>query len=88
MLEDWLDNPEPTDECQKIVMQNSEEEHSEELLKIFSQEDELEMTTALELATEKEADDIDFDEMHEELEALEKVRHIRQVNLETNGGAY
>jgi hypothetical protein len=38
MLEDWLDNPEPTDDCQKTVMQISGEEHSTELLKIFSQE--------------------------------------------------
>jgi hypothetical protein len=69
-------------------MQNSGEEHSTELLKIFSQEAELEMTAALEPAAEKEADDIDFAELHEELEALEKGRHIQQVKLETYGGAY
>jgi hypothetical protein len=43
MLEDWLDNPEPRDDFQKTVMQNSGEEHSTELLKIFSQEAEQEI---------------------------------------------
>jgi hypothetical protein len=28
MLEDWLDNPEPEDGCQEIVMQIAEEEYS------------------------------------------------------------
>jgi hypothetical protein len=36
------------------------EEHSEELLKIFSQEVEQEMTAALEPAAEEEADSMDF----------------------------
>jgi hypothetical protein len=48
------------------------EEHSAELLKIFSQEAEQEMTAALESAAEGEADSIDFAELYEELEALER----------------
>jgi hypothetical protein len=51
------------------------------------------MTTALEPATEEEADNIDFVELYEELEALERrvnmqSKHIQQVKLETSGGAY
>jgi hypothetical protein len=46
------------------------------------------MTAALEPAAEEEADNIDFVELHEELEALERGRHIQQVKLETDGGAY
>jgi hypothetical protein len=88
MLEDWLDNPEPTDGCQKTVMQISGEENSTELLKIFSQEAEQEMTATLEPAAEEEADNIDFVELHEELETLERSRHIQQAKLETDGGAY
>jgi hypothetical protein len=69
------------------------EEHSEELLKIFSQEVEQEMTAALELAAEEEADNMDFVDLYEELEALERrvmvqILHIQQVKLETDGGAY
>jgi hypothetical protein len=63
------------------------------LLKIFSQGVEQEMTAALEPAAEEEADNIDFVELYEELEALERrvnmqSRHIQQVKLETGGGAY
>jgi hypothetical protein len=58
-------------------MKNLGEEHSAELLKIFSQEVEQEMTAALKPATEEGADNIDFVEMHEELEALERGRHIQ-----------
>jgi hypothetical protein len=69
------------------------EEHSTELLKIFSQEAEQEMTAALEPATEEEADNMDFVELYEELEALERrvivqSQHIQQIRLETDGGAY
>jgi len=36
MLEDWLNNPEPVDECrEQTVMQMLAEEHSEELLRNF-----------------------------------------------------
>jgi hypothetical protein len=69
-------------------MQNSGEEHSEELLKIFNQEAEQEMATKLEPAVEEGAYNIDFVELHEEFETLEITRHIQQVNLEIDGGAY
>jgi hypothetical protein len=93
MLEDWLDNPKPEDGCQETVMQISGEEHSTKLLKIFSQEVEREITAALELAEEEEADNIDFVELYEELEAQERrvnmqSRHLQHVKLETGGGAY
>jgi hypothetical protein len=73
------------------------DEHSEEWLKIFSQEAEQGTTAALEAAEEEseeeEADDIDFVDLYEELEALEKrvivqILHIQQIKLETDGGAY
>jgi hypothetical protein len=47
-------------------------EHSTEFLKIFSQEAEIEMTATLESATEEEADNMDFVDLYEELEALKK----------------
>jgi hypothetical protein len=55
------------------------EEHSEELLKIFSQEAEQEMTAALEPAAEEEADNIDFVDLYAELESLE--RRVMVQNL-------
>jgi hypothetical protein len=69
------------------------EEHSAELLKIFSQEAETGMTAALEPAAEERANSIDFVELYEELEALERrmiaqSQHIQQIRLETDGGAY
>jgi hypothetical protein len=69
------------------------EGHSAELLKIFSQEAEQEMTAALELEVEEEADNMDFVDLYDELEALERrvmvqSFHIQQVKLETDGGAY
>jgi hypothetical protein len=69
------------------------EEHSTKLLKIFSQEAEQEMTAALEPAAEEEADIIDFVDLCEELEALERrvivqILHIQQVKLEIDGGSY
>jgi hypothetical protein len=74
-------------------MQISGEEHSTELLKIFSQEAEREITATLELAEEEEADNIDFVELYEELEAQERrvnmqSRHLQHVKLETGGGTY
>jgi hypothetical protein len=48
------------------------EEHSAEFLKIFSQEAEQEMTVALELTEEEEADIMEFVDLYEELEALER----------------
>jgi hypothetical protein len=48
------------------------EEHSTKLLKILSQEVEQEMTTTLKLATEGETNNMDFFELYEELEALER----------------
>jgi hypothetical protein len=69
------------------------EEHSEEWLKIFSQEAETEMTATLEPAAERETDNIDLVDLYAELEALERrvmvqILHIHQVKLETDGGAY
>jgi hypothetical protein len=63
------------------------------LLKIFSQEAEQEMIAALEPATEEEADNMDFVDLYEELEALERrvilqSQHIQQIRFETSGGAY
>jgi hypothetical protein len=51
------------------------------------------MTAALEPAAEEEADNMDFADLCEELEALEKrvivqSLHIQQIKLETDGGAY
>jgi hypothetical protein len=48
------------------------EENSAELLKIFSLEVEQELTAALEFAAEGEAYSMDFSEMYEELESLER----------------
>jgi hypothetical protein len=69
------------------------EENSEEWLKIFSQEAEQEMTVALKPAAEEETDNMDFVDLYEELESLERrvmvqILHIRQVKLEADGGAY
>jgi hypothetical protein len=74
-------------------MQTVGEEHSAELLKNFSPGAEQEMTATLEPATEEEAYNIDFVELYEELESLErrinmKSRHIQQTKLETGGGTY
>jgi hypothetical protein len=54
LLEDWLNNPEPEDGCQKTVMQIEGEEHSAKLLRNFNQEVEQEMTAALKPAAEEE----------------------------------
>jgi hypothetical protein len=55
MLEDWLNNPEPVDDCQETVMQILREEHSTKFLRNFSQEDEQMMIATLKHATEDEA---------------------------------
>jgi hypothetical protein len=72
------------------------DEHSEEWLKIFSQEAEKEKTAALELAAEEakeETDNMSFVDLCEEIEALERRvivqgMHIQQVKLETGEGEY
>jgi hypothetical protein len=61
-------------------MQISREEHSKEWLKNFSQEAEQETTATLEPVVEEEAYNIDFVEMNEELETLERSRHIQQLS--------
>ena len=63
------------------------------MLKIFSQEAEREITAALEPAAEEEANNIDFVELYEELEALERRLNmqsicIQQIKLEIDGGEY
>jgi hypothetical protein len=93
MLEDWLNDPNLGDGFPETVMQILGGEHSTELLKIFSQEAEREITTALEPTTEEEDDNIDFVELYEELESLERridiqSRHIQQIKLETGRGVY
>jgi hypothetical protein len=67
------------------------EEHSEEWLKFFSQEAEKEMTVECEPTTEeRETDSMDFVDLCEELEALERrvkmqSQLIQQVKLEIDG---
>jgi hypothetical protein len=80
-------------ELEKTLMFSQAEEgenHSKELLNIFSQEDE--KTTALKLAVgeeEEEVGNIDFADLYQEFEALERrvmvqSLHIQQVSLETD----
>jgi hypothetical protein len=69
------------------------EEISAEFLKIFSQEDEQGMTAALDIAAKEEEDNMDFTDLYEELEALERrvmvqIFHIQLVKLEIDGGVY
>jgi hypothetical protein len=59
------------------------------LLKIFSQEAEQEMTTTLKPVEEEEVDSMDFVDLCEELEALERrvivqSQNIQQIKLETD----
>jgi hypothetical protein len=55
MLEDWLNHPEPVDDChEETVMQMIAEENSEESLRIFSQGAEQMMTAVPRHATEDE----------------------------------
>jgi hypothetical protein len=71
-------------------------DHFEEWLKFFGQEDETKTTTALELATEEEeeTDSMSFDNLCEQIKSLERRvivqrMHIQQVKLEADeGGAY
>jgi hypothetical protein len=65
------------------------EEHSR-IAQIFSQEAEQEMTAALKPTEEEEADNMDFVDLCEELESLERrvivqSQHIQQIRLETDG---
>jgi hypothetical protein len=83
------------EEVEQTLMfsQGEKEEHSKEWLKIFSQEAEQEMTAALKPAAEEEADNMDFVDLCEELEALERrvmvqSLHIQQAKLEEGSGAY
>jgi hypothetical protein len=51
------------------------------------------MTAALELAAEEEVDNMEFVDLYDELEAIERrvmvqSFHIQQVKLETDGGVY
>jgi hypothetical protein len=70
-----------------------EEEYSTEMLNIFSQENEQEMTVALKPIAEEEVDVTYFVDMYKELESLERrvmVQrfHIRQAKSEEGSGAY
>jgi hypothetical protein len=57
MLEDWLNHPEPVDDChEETVMQMIAEEHSEESLRIFSQGAEQMITAVLRHAAEDEGE--------------------------------
>jgi hypothetical protein len=57
MLEDWLNHPEPVDDChEQTVMQILGEDHSTELLRNFSQEAGQMMTAALRPAAEDESE--------------------------------
>jgi hypothetical protein len=76
-----------------MVSQEEKDEHSTEWLKIFSQEVETWMTVALKPAAEEEVDNMDFVDLCEELEALERrvmvqSLHIQQAKLEEGSGAY
>jgi hypothetical protein len=51
---------------------DEKEHHSKEWIKIFSQEVEQEITAELKPTTEKEADNIDFVNLYEELESPER----------------
>ena len=73
--------------------QGAEDEHSAKMLKIFSREDKVEMTAALKPTVEEEAYNMNFIDMCEELEALERrvivqSLHIQQAKLEEGSGAY
>ena len=68
-------------------------EHSVELLKIFSEEAEREITTTSKFAVEEEVENKDFVELCEEFESLEsrinmKSSHIQQIKFEIGGRTY
>jgi hypothetical protein len=76
-----------------MFVQGEKDERSTEWLKIFSQDVEIEMTTTLKPAIKEEADIMDFVDLCEELEALERRvmvqgLHIQQAKLEEGSGAY
>jgi hypothetical protein len=58
-------------------------EHSAELLKIFSQEAEREITTTLEFVAEEEAENKDFFELCEEFEYLQS-----RINMKSSHSIY
>jgi len=94
MLEDWLNHPEPIDDChEQTVMQMLAEENSEEWLNIFIQEAEKTATLELAAAEEEKEDNMCFVDLYQEFEALErrvKVQsfHIQQVKLEVDEGGF
>jgi hypothetical protein len=87
------------EEMEKTLMfsQEAEDEHSTKWLKSFSQEARQEITTILEAAEEEEeeeeVDSMDFADLCEELEAMERrvmvqSFHIQQAKLEAGNGTY
>jgi hypothetical protein len=58
------------------------EDNSTELIKIFSQEVKQEMTVALELTKEEESNNMDFDDLYAELEALEKTVMVQILHIQ------
>jgi hypothetical protein len=58
------------------------DEHSEEWLEIFISKSEQEMTAKLEFAIEEEEDNIDFSNLCEELEALEKKVNMQSQHIQ------
>jgi hypothetical protein len=82
------------EEDQTLTFAQAEgDENSVELLEIFSQEAEWEMVAVLELTEEEEEYNMDFVDLCEELESLERrvmvqSLHIQQAKLEADGGAY
>jgi hypothetical protein len=82
-----------------MFSQGEKEENSKEWLKIFIQEAEMKITAVLQAVKEEEEEEeeeeenIDFVDLHEELEALERrvmvqILHIQQAKLEVGNGAY
>jgi hypothetical protein len=67
MLEDWLNNPEPVDDChEETVMQMLAEEHSKESLRNFSQGDEQMITAVSRHATEDEGESQSEEQLEED----------------------
>jgi len=58
------------------------EEHSTELLKIFIQEAEQEITITLELTEEEEANSMDFVDLYAKLEALERIVMVQILHIQ------
>jgi hypothetical protein len=75
MLEDWLNNPEPVNECHdQTVMQIIKEDRSEESLKIFIQGAEKMMTVMPRHATEDER-------KFQSKEQMEKARDMLAIEM-------